>query len=149
MNARTLYRVLSLLLVSGVLAGCASGPRLSERPGSLPPLADGQGRIFFYRTATLGAAVQPGVRLNGEKVGVAKPRGVYYVDRPPGSYEVETKTEVTRKLSFSLDPAQTRYVRLNIAMGLFVGHVTPELVEPRIGEVEVAKCRLITPGSEQ
>jgi hypothetical protein len=149
MLTQSLRRLSSLVLTSALLAGCASGPRLSEKRASIPPIPEGNGRIYFYRTTTFGAAIQPGIRLNGEKVGVAKPRGVFYVDRPPGPYEVETKTEVTRKLSLSLDPAQTQYVRFNMGFGVAVGRVTPELVEPAIGEAEVAKCHLMSPGGDE
>ena len=97
-------------------------------------------RIYFYRTAVLGAAVQPSVKLNGEKIGTAKPKGFFYVDRDPGNYEVETTTEVKRRLSLTLDKGVARYVRLNIAMGFFAGHVYPELVEDATGEKEIAKC---------
>jgi hypothetical protein len=133
------------LLVScfALLSGCATGQRFSDAKSALPPLAADQGRIYFYRVSALGAAVQPAVKLNGEKIGVAKPGGVFYADRTPGSYQVETSTEVKRHLSLTLDNQQTRYVRLNIAMGFFVGHVFPELVENSVGEKEIAKCKLI------
>jgi hypothetical protein len=99
------------------------------------------GRVFFYRTSILGAAIQPDVKLNGEKVGSAKPKGFFYVDRPAGAYKVETSTEVTRTLSFTLEKNQTRYVRLNISMGFFAGHVYPELVDTATAEKEIAACK--------
>lgn len=130
---------------AALLSGCASGKKFSEARSTLPPLAADQGRIFFYRVSALGAAVQPAVKLNGEKIGVAKPGGVFYADRAPGSYQVETSTEVKRHLSLTLDNQQTRYVRLNISMGFLVGHVFPELVENSVGEKEAAKCKLVDP----
>lgn len=149
MFTKSISRLFGPITISLLLVGCASGPRMSEKSGSIPPVSEGNGRIYFYRTTTFGAAVQPGVRLNGEKVGVAKPRGVFYVDRPPGRYEVETKTEVTRKVDFTLDPGQSRYIRFKIGMGVVVGRVIPEVVEPAVAATEVAKCRLITPGVEE
>ena len=94
-------------------------------------------RVYLYRTAILGAAVTPEIKVNGEVVGKAIARGFVYVDRPPGNYEIMTSTEVDRKLSLTLEKGQTRYVRLNISMGFFVGHVYPELVEPQIGREEI------------
>lgn len=44
------------------------------------------GRIYVYRTAAFGAAVQPKVRLNEEVIGKAVPKGFFYVDRPIGEY---------------------------------------------------------------
>lgn len=126
-----------------LLPGCASGPRFAEVRDTVPPLAPGNGRIYFYRTMTMGAAVQPPVKLDGAKVGIAKPRGLFFVDRPPGSYQIETSTEVSRRLSLTLEDQQIRYVRLKVTMGFAVGHVSPELVEPAVGELEIQKCRLI------
>ena len=34
-------------------------------------------------------------------------------------------------------------MRFNIAMGFFVGHVNPELVDNAVGEKEIAKCKWI------
>ncbi len=137
---------LLLTLVSAALfTGCASGKKFSDAKSTLPPLAADQGRIYFYRVTAVGAAVQPAVKLNGEKIGTAKPKGCYFVDRAPGSYQVETSTEVKRQLSLTLEKQQTRYVRLNLAMGFFVGHVFPELVDDATGEKEIAKCKLVAP----
>lgn len=128
-----------------LLTGCATGKKFSEAKSTLPPLAPDQGRIYFYRVTALGAAVQPPVKLNGEKIGNAKPGGFFFTDRAPGNYQVETSTEVKRQLSLTLEKQQTRYVRLNLAMGFFVGHVFPELVDDATGEKEIAKCKLVAP----
>lgn len=125
------------------MAGCASGPAYKDVKGSFQPLAAGSGRIFFYRIASAGAAVQPEVKLNGEKVGSAVPKGFFFADRPAGDYEVTTITELKKSLTFHLDPGQTRYVRLNISLGLFVGHVYPELIEESVGKTEIEKTKSI------
>lgn len=140
-----LKRSASLLFVAAVclvLGACAtSGPKFSEaRPFAAAPAA-GDGRIYVYRTAVLGMAVQPEVRINGEVVGTATPSGYFYVDRKPGNYEITTTTEVERKLSLTLDKDQTRYVRLGISMGFFVGHVYPELVDTDVGVKELQELR--------
>ena len=85
--------------------------------------------------------MQPDVMLNGEKIGDATAEGFFYVDKPPGPYEMVTSTEVDRKLSFILDKGQTRYVRLEVSMGFFVGHVYPELVDNEEGEKEILDCK--------
>ena len=133
-------KILSLVAVVALFTGCASGPKFSQVKSTIPPVAQDHGRIYFYRNSVAGAAVQPAVRLNDQEVGRATSKGFFYVDRTPGSYEVKTITEVTRRLSLNLDQGQTRYVRLNIAMGFFVGHVYPELVENAIGEKEIQNC---------
>jgi len=133
--------LLVITCFAALLPGCATGPKFAEAKASIPPLTADNGRIYFYRTAVMGTAVQPAVKLNGEQVGTAKPQGFFYADRPPGNYQVETSTEVKRRLSLTLDTGQTRYVRLNMAMGFFIGHVYPELVDDQKGEKEIARCK--------
>ena len=123
-----------------LLSGCASGLKFAEAKRSIPNLNPDQARIYFYRTTAFGAAVQPAVKLNEEKIGSAVPKGFFYADRPPGNYHVDASTEVKRRLSLTLEKGQTRYVRLNMAMGFWVGHVWPELVDDQTAEKEIAKC---------
>ena len=128
----------SVLVSVALLAACASGPKYSDVKSSIPPLSSTQGRIYFYRSnSMMGSAIQPSIMLNGEKVGDSKPGGFFYVDRPPGKYEVACGTEVERKASFVLDAGQQRYIKTTISMGVLVGHVTPELVDPAEGMVAI------------
>jgi hypothetical protein len=142
-------RPLSLiaLIVSMLLAGCATaGPKFSEMSAATNrPPAPGNGRIYFYRTTVLGAALQPEVRLNGQVVGRAVPRGFFFVDAPAGNHEVSTSTEVERKLTLTLEPSQVRYVKFNVSMGFFVGHVYGELVEEAKGASEIADTHYVGP----
>jgi hypothetical protein len=107
-------------------------------------MAANSARIYFYRTDSMaGAAVQPSIKVNGVVVGSAVPGGYFYVDEPAGSYEISTTTEVKEAITASLKSGETRYVRFDIQMGLFVGHVAPTLVWPEQGESEIAKCHYI------
>ena len=138
-------RVFLAIAAAALVAGCASGPKYTEMQSSIPTLAADQGRVMFYRTTTLGAAVQPEVRLNGVVVGSAVPNGFFWADRLPGACEVSTSTEVERKLTFTLDKGQVRYVRLNMSIGFFVGRVIPELVDNATGEKEIADLSYAAP----
>src|SRR3990170_7791577 len=104
-------RAVSLVLLVfalSLLASCAtSGPKFVECQAEMASANPELGRIFFYRTSAMGAALRPDVLLNGEKVGEAIARGFFYVDRPPAEYVVVTSTEVTRKVSFVLEKGQT------------------------------------------
>ena len=122
----------SLLLIS-----CASGPKYAEMAQGFDRLDAAQGRIYLYRPSSMGAAVRPKVKINGEVVGEAISHGFFFIDRDPGEYTIMTSTEVDRSLSLSLDAGQTRYVRLSISIGFFVGHVYPELVDISVGEEEI------------
>jgi hypothetical protein len=65
------------------------------------------------------------------------------VRRPWGSQEVSTSTEVEKKLTFTLDAGQTRYVRTVIGIGFFVGRVYPELVDDATGQKELEDASYI------
>jgi Protein of unknown function (DUF2846) len=126
MNAEQMIKKLTLAIVTVCMIGCASGPQFSDYAKRLPQPNQGDGRIWLYRPQrVLGAAIQPAVTLNGQKVGTAQPGGFFYADRPAGNYEVGCTTEWTHKCHLTLAPQSNRYVRLNMMPGLFVGHVVP------------------------
>lgn len=131
-------KAVTVCVLGFTLAACAGGPKYSEMQNTIPNLAANTGRIYIYRTAVVGFAIQPDVKIDGEVVGSAKPDGFFYVDRPPGDYTITTSTEVKRSLTLTLASGQTRYVRLDISMGFFAGHVSPELVDDATGEKDVA-----------
>src|SRR5438105_14496021 len=137
---RALFAAVPLMLL---LAGCATGPKYTEVISTLPSLTPSEGRIYFYRPSAFGAAVQPAINLNGQKVGTAKPHGFYFVDRAPGNYEVTAATETEKKLTFTLEPSQERFVRLRIQMGVMVGRIVPELVDKADAEPERGKLSFI------
>lgn len=128
---------IAVALVCALLAGCASGPKLSEIKSTIPALNPQLGRIYFYRASAVGAAIQPNLELNGEVIGEMVPLGFFYVDRYPGSYELIAKTESTAVLRIVLAANQTRYVRGSLTMGLFVGRPATELVEESVALQEM------------
>ena len=126
-----------LLLSAAAISGCASGPKYSDIKGSIPAVDPAAGRIYFYRSSAVGAAVQPDIRLNGEVVGEMKPLGFFYVDRSPGRYFVSAQTEAEATLHVNLEANQTQYVRGSITFGFFVGHPDFTLVDRANAVVEL------------
>jgi len=133
-----MLKSVSIVSVVLLLAACASGPKYDDMKSSIPQLASDQGRIYFYRSSSsMGAAMQPGILLNGEKVGSSKPGGFFYVDRPAGKYEASCTTEATNKVDFVLAAGEERYVKTHVEMGFLVGHVKPELIAPDQGSLDI------------
>ena len=129
----TLRTAAATLLFATLLAGCATGPSMSELKTPLPALEQGKARVFFYRTGIIGGAYQPEVTLNGEVVGKATPRAIYLKDVPPGSYAVTTSM-TSEKVNFVLAEGQKQYVRISYKFGF---NIYPELVDGPTAEKEV------------
>jgi hypothetical protein len=137
-------RLLVIVVLSALLAACASGPRLAEIQSQIPNLDPAQGRLYFYRSDSfVGGGVQPNILVNGQVAGKSVPGGFFFVDARPGPVEVSCSTEVEKKLSLVLDAGQTRYVRTVVGMGFFVGRVYPELVDNAEGAKMVAEAKYI------
>src|SRR3990172_903452 len=126
--------------VFALLAGCAAtGVKYTEMKASVPALKPGEGRIYFYRSASMvGAAIQPEIKLNGVTVGSSVPGGVFFVDRPAGNYEASAATEVERKLTFTLATGETKYVRTYPSFGVMVGRINFELLNAAVAEAQLA-----------
>ena len=138
-------RIVLVMIAAAVLAGCASGPKFEVAEKTLPALSPGKARIFFYRPSSLGAAIQPEVRLNGTVVGKAEPNGVFYVDRDPGNMEVVTGSEIDRKLTFTVGPGETRYVKLGVGLGVVVFRIIPELMSAEQAKAHMADLAFVGP----
>ena len=116
------------LVVIFVLAGCASGAKHKDIASAIPTMATDQGRIFFWRNSGFfGAGIQPGILLDGKRVGESKPGGFFYVDATPGDHEVLMTTEVEKRLTFNLARGETKYVKSTVGLGVIVYRVYPEL----------------------
>lgn len=134
----TISRRCLLMTAPVLLAGCASGPKMAEMRSTIPPIPPGMGRIYVYRATSLGFGLKPDVMLNGQRVATSEALGFFFVDRPPGSYEISTSTEVERKASFALAAGETKYIRTSVSIGVLVGRLIPELVTQAEGEKEMA-----------
>lgn len=140
MNMHAVSRRLVIAALPALLVACASGPKHAEVVASIPTVAASEGRVYIYRSnSMLGAAVQPNVVVNGKVAGESKPGGFFFVNLPPGTVEISTATEVEKKLTFTLDAGQTRYVRTTVGFGVMVGRVYPELVDNAEGAKAIAE----------
>lgn len=120
------------------LASCATGIKYVDMKPSTPVLKSDEGRIYFYRKASIvGAAVQPDIKVNGAEVGTSVPGGFFFVDRPAGNYEASASTEVERMVTFALGMGEIKYIRTYPSFGLLVGRINFELVNPTEAETEL------------
>jgi Protein of unknown function (DUF2846) len=144
-HSRNLVRAVLVCAVLPFVAACAaSGPTFTDMHASEPAVAANFARIYFYRMGSMaGSALQPSVKIDGVVVGEATPGGYFYVDEPAGAYEISTATEVTNHIRATVKAGETRYVRFDASLGMFVGHIAPTLVWPGQGESEIAQCHYV------
>lgn len=135
-------QIVMLFLIGSFYSACAEGPTFGDMNPNLVSDQPENGRIFFYRPSSFETTIQPEVMLNKERVGVARPWGFFYVDRPPGDYKVTITSEVEfeRVASFSLEKGQTRFIRFSSDSGFIEGQVFGELVEESVGLEEIKDC---------
>ena len=79
----TIKTILSTLCLAVFAVDCASGVKFSEYRTTVPPPPEGYGRIWCYRPSTLGAAIQPAVKLDDQAVGNAVPKDFFHLETPP------------------------------------------------------------------
>lgn len=124
-----------------LLAGCASGPKLSEAPQLAIP--DGMARIVVYRTSILGGAIQPTVNVNGTPTAKCQPGGVFTVDVNPGEAALAVQTEKNRVSYVSVSRGDTAYVRCDPEIGLIVWQVKLTNVPQAQGQAETQKLSVM------
>jgi len=124
------------------LAGCA-GAQYQSLQGRMPPVEQGNGRIYFYQPQaqpSAAASAQHKLRVNQDVVGRNKPGSFFFVDRPAGNYVVTNLYWTGDGVSFKLDPGQTRYVRIT-AESLGSTGTVGKLDPPEVAEAELLKMR--------
>ena len=135
MKIKARYLISLVFLICA--AGCASGPAYEEYASTIQPPLPLDGRIYIYLTTAFGADVQTAVMVNGEEVGKVNLKSFFYVDRLVGKYEISASTEAEHSLSLTLEDGEVKYVRFDVTLGLFGGHIEPVLVDRAVGEQEL------------
>ena len=120
-----------------LVAGCASGPKVSESGAIKQTVPNGKSQIIVYRTSLLGAAVQPAVLLDGRRIGACAPNGAFNAFVSPGPHQLSATTEVTETINVNAPAGRTAYVKCSIWFGFFIGRPAWEEVPPSIGANEI------------
>jgi len=132
-------------LLALALQGCATVKSLAgSESNALPPIAQGKGRIVFYRTNFALETQVPAVVLNGERIGKPLHRGVFFRDVAPGSYAVTT-TIASDIVNFRVNAGERVYVKLNPGWGF---RIAPLLVAPGVGEAESSGMSVVQPSTK-
>jgi hypothetical protein len=134
---------LSVLL----LTGCTTNSKYWEMT---PPLAEGEGRIWFYRTGKFwGAGNQPVLHVGSVVAGNVEKGKAFYLDVPAGDYVLECTGMGWGKCEINVPAGKTKYVRLKLSAqaGFEPIGLKQFVIEPVDAETGVAglkRCRLRT-----
>lgn len=136
-------RALFLLVLTLLAAACATGESYQATSERFVPVPAGQGRVFFYRPSVVASALQPAIRMNDTVVGKSTSKGFLFVDRPPGEYTIVTSTLLDHYLSVTLAAGETKYVKLKSSVGVYAGHIIPQLADSGTAQRDIAKMKYI------
>lgn len=101
-------------------------------PEALPPIAEGKGRIIFWRSGTMmGGAIGCGVNIGTERISAMGAGHYFILDLAPGAYEFNAKSEAKDVLNTEVEAGETSYVKCTIRMGMMVGrpNLSPSTAE--------------------
>ncbi|HEY2070327.1 MAG TPA: DUF2846 domain-containing protein [Rhizomicrobium sp.] len=149
-NLKKFALVAVMLSIAPMSAALAEDTTYATQHAGEPAIAADQGRIYIYRKSSLmGAAVQPDIYVNGEKVWTAKNGDYTFIDRPAGSYEINTSTDSKdTAVTLPVVAGQPAYVRIGIDFGLFAGHGQPAIVLAPTATDEIKDLDYRTPDSK-
>src|ERR1051325_11521780 len=108
MEGRYILWLFSLLVLT--LSGCATHSAYWQEA---PPLAEGKGRIWVYRTGKfLGRMNHPVMHVGSAVAGDVEQGRAFYVDVPAGDYLLECTGMGWGKCDLTISAGETKYVRV-------------------------------------
>jgi hypothetical protein len=121
-NGGAVKKLLSLLLLLGVLSGCASVPMasLSEdtQAKKFEPV-QGKSSVYVYRNESFGAAIKVTVAADDKMLGQTAPYTYYLLHLEPGAHKFSCYAENTENFSITTKPDQLYFIRQEMKMGMW------------------------------
>lgn len=156
MNCLAITLALGASLLVAACAGGPPGPTYSQVAQTIPTLPAGEARIFFFRDyEPYESLARPWIYLNGQKVGVSEPGGVYYRDVAPGTYRIRVDSEGQYWNQFkttSLAAGDVRYVKIESLRSWDEGDdfdrdtFVVALIGPPVAQRQIAGLRYVSGG---
>ena len=138
-----------MLALSMLTAGCATTQSSTAPSPALSSLAEGRGRVIFYRPSGIfGFGQTADILLDGRKVGTSASGTKFYVDTTPGTHRVTIPNILysgERVLDVLVREGQIIYVRTSLGGSAFGGRTNVELIDGPQGAEESANLELVAP----
>jgi hypothetical protein len=114
--SQVMHCLRSAAVIGLLVALCSCAPMPPTSAVSIPPIPQGQARVWFYRDdLPYVAQERPYVRMNGAIVGISEDGGAFYRDVAPGEYYVTVDTygvDINQFPHIALVPGQTVYLQV-------------------------------------
>lgn len=146
--------LLTTIIITSVLSGCASVPMESESISNKAkefkaPSTDTAGLYVFRKDTFVGQALKKDVLVDGECIGETA-RGVFFYQEVEGGKEhtLSTESEFSdNDLVVKTESGELYFVEQYIKMGAFVGGAGLEKHDSESGKKEVSKLKLAKKGN--
>lgn len=140
--------LMPLVLIAGLLSGCAGSPDAASEP----PVPAGMARLYFYRVLNpYDPVVWTEVALNGAPVGSSGPGRIFYRDVAPGTYEITAHTDELYPHQFktvAVAAGSTTFVKIepqpvwNVTGRQASGNTfSVSIIEPSVARHEIEEIR--------
>jgi hypothetical protein len=117
---------------------------------AIEAIADGKGRMFFYRPRGVwGAAQQPVIEVDGVRVGRSVPGEGFYFDVSPGTHEIMLPAVIYpggSGQSVRVAVGETVYIRMSMGMSAFAGRTSITVVDSATAAREIPGLRIYGDG---
>ena len=137
--------IFSVLLVSALLAGCASvpmgDPAADASAKQFAPVPD-KSVVYVYRNESFGAAVKMDVSVDGKAVGQTASKTYFRLVVDPGHHQVDSQTG-TSKMDLDTEAGKVYYVWQEVKMGVWSANSALHLEDAGKGQADVRECNLI------
>lgn len=141
------------------LACASGGPNYAELEATLPPIASGSARIFFYMTDAVEVPTfRPDLTVDGIIEGEIRAGTFFYLDEPAGVHQLGVHAKpvdaafggqgATPPIVLELAPGQRVFVRVGVESpaGMVMPVLTAESAEN--GQRDMAHLVQIQPGQD-
>lgn len=139
-------KLFSSVIVSAVLAGCASVPMGDAKQDAalkeFKTLSPDKAAIYVYRNETMGAAAKMDVQVDGQAIGQTVAHTYLYTEVAPGKHTVTSKAENTDTIELDVKPGTLAYVWQEVKMGVLSARSKLHLVSEPEGKKGVQESKL-------
>ncbi len=146
-------KLVTVLLASAVLTGCASIPMESKEASDKAkafnlPSGENSG-LYIFRAGGPGGALKKDIWVNDKCVGETAPNIFFYTTVKGGQeHKISTESEFSpNDLLVKTESGKNYFVQQRIKMGVFVGGANLRLVDEEKGKAAIKKLALAKGGT--